>query len=158
MRNQYLNTAGLALLVTSLCFVKATAKDDTKNDTVSQTQTPINSTGEIMLASGLKITEIKQGTGDFPKKGQTVVVHYTGTLEDGTKFDSSHDRNTPFSFTLGIGQVIKGWDEGLATMRVGGRSTLIIPSELAYGSRGAGNVIPANATLKFDVELLAIND
>lgn len=107
--------------------------------------------------TGLKYKVVVAGTGASPKAGQTVVVHYTGTLEDGTKFDSSRDRNDPFKFKLGAGQVIKGWDEGLALMRVGDRYTLIIPPDLGYGARGAGGVIPANATLTFDVELLRIS-
>lgn len=111
----------------------------------------------VTTASGLKYIEIKEGDGATPQRGQTVVVHYTGTLEDGTKFDSSRDRNQPFSFKLGVGQVIKGWDEGLSTMKVGGRRQLIIPPELGYGPRGAGGVIPPNATLIFDVELLRIS-
>ena len=111
----------------------------------------------ITTDSGLKYTEIKEGTGATPQKGQTVTVHYTGTLEDGTKFDSSRDRGQPFSFKLGVGQVIKGWDEGLSTMKVGDRRKLIIPPDLGYGARGAGGVIPPNATLIFDVELLKIS-
>jgi FKBP-type peptidyl-prolyl cis-trans isomerase len=110
----------------------------------------------VTTPSGLKYTELKEGTGATPKKGQTVVVHYTGTLENGTKFDSSRDRGQPFSFKLGVGQVIKGWDEGLSTMKVGGRRQLIIPADLGYGARGAGGVIPPNATLIFDVELLKV--
>ncbi|NUN64819.1 FKBP-type peptidyl-prolyl cis-trans isomerase [Pseudanabaena biceps] len=107
--------------------------------------------------TGLKYQVITAGTGATPKKGDTVIVHYTGTLEDGSKFDSSRDRNSPFSFKLGVGQVIKGWDEGLSIMRVGDRFKLIIPPDLGYGARGAGGVIPPNATLIFDVELLRIS-
>ena len=107
--------------------------------------------------SGLRYVDIEEGDGATPKEGQTVVVHYTGSLSDGTKFDSSRDRDRPFSFKLGEGQVIKGWEEGISTMQVGGRRQLIIPPELGYGQRGAGGVIPPNATLIFDVELLKIS-
>ena len=110
--------------------------------------------------SGLKIIDTQPGTGASPKTGQTCVMHYTGWLYEnatkGKKFDSSVDRNEPFAFKIGVGQVIAGWDEGVSTMKVGGKRTLIIPPELGYGARGAGGVIPPNATLIFDVELLDI--
>ncbi|MEO6025901.1 MAG: FKBP-type peptidyl-prolyl cis-trans isomerase [Candidatus Binatia bacterium] len=106
--------------------------------------------------SGLQYTDVKVGTGASPKTGQTAVVHYTGWLVDGKKFDSSKDRGQPFQFAVGRGQVIKGWDEGVATMKVGGTRKLLIPPALAYGAAGAGGVIPPNATLTFEVELLEI--
>jgi peptidylprolyl isomerase len=107
--------------------------------------------------SGLKYVDDKVGTGASPKAGKQVTVHYTGTLTDGKKFDSSRDRNEPFSFAIGVGQVIKGWDEGVMSMKVGGKRKLIIPANLGYGARGAGSVIPPNAELHFDVELLALD-
>ena len=110
--------------------------------------------------SGLQYIDTHEGEGDVASAGQHVKVHYTGWLfkdgEQGAKFDSSRDRNDPFDFPLGGGYVIQGWDEGVQGMKVGGQRTLIIPPELGYGARGAGGVIPPNATLKFDVELLAI--
>jgi len=106
--------------------------------------------------SGLKYFDFVEGTGATPESGQTVTVNYTGLLEDGTKFDSSLDRSTPFSFTLGQGQVIPGWDEGVATMKVGGSRQMVIPGDLAYGESGFGGVIPPNATLIFEVELLSV--
>jgi len=110
----------------------------------------------ITTDSGLKYSDLKVGTGDTAKKGDTVEVHYTGWLKNGKKFDSSVDRKKPFEFKLGAGRVIKGWDEGVAGMKVGGKRKLIIPSKLAYGEDGAGDVIPPNAELTFEVELLKI--
>ena len=110
----------------------------------------------VTTKSGLKYEDLKEGTGAEAKKGDTVEVHYTGTLTNGKKFDSSHDRNEPFSFKLGAGMVIKGWDEGVAGMKVGGKRKLMIPPSLGYGARGAGGVIPPNADLIFEVELLKI--
>jgi FKBP-type peptidyl-prolyl cis-trans isomerase len=110
----------------------------------------------ITTSSGLRYVDVVVGTGATPKPGQTCTVHYTGTLENGRKFDSSRDRNEPFSFVIGQGQVIKGWDEGVSTMKVGGRRTLTVPASLGYGARGAGGVIPPNATLMFEVELLDV--
>ncbi len=108
------------------------------------------------MPSGLKYREVEGGFGEEARAGKQVTVHYTGYLQDGTKFDSSVDRGEPFSFPLGAGRVIKGWDEGVAGMKVGGRRKLVIPPELGYGSRGAGGAIPPGATLVFDVELLEV--
>jgi len=110
----------------------------------------------VTTPSGLQYQDVMAGTGPSPKTGQQVTVHYTGWLKDGTKFDSSVDRNEPFTFQIGVGQVIRGWDEGVSTMKVGGKRKLIIPPQLGYGARGAGGVIPPNATLYFEVELLGL--
>jgi FKBP-type peptidyl-prolyl cis-trans isomerase len=108
------------------------------------------------LPTALQIVDMKLGTGEEAVAGKKVVVHYVGTLEDGTKFDSSRDRGQPFSFTLGVGQVIKGWDEGVKGMKVGGLRKLIIPSDMAYGDAGIPGAIPPKATLIFEVELLQV--
>ncbi|WLC06577.1 FKBP-type peptidyl-prolyl cis-trans isomerase [Bradyrhizobium elkanii] len=129
---------------------------------VSGTATAQTAGKPMTTASGLQIIDSKvgAGAGASPKTGQTCVMHYTGWLyengQKGKKFDSSVDRNEPFEFPIGQGHVIKGWDEGVATMKVGGKRTLIIPPNLGYGARGAGGVIPPNATLMFDVELLGV--
>lgn len=107
-------------------------------------------------ANELKIEDIKVGKGKEAKRGSNVKVHYTGWLKDGKKFDSSYDRGTPFEFKLGRGEVIQGWDRGVIGMKEGGKRKLIIPPELGYGARGAGNVIPPNATLIFEIELLGV--
>jgi peptidylprolyl isomerase len=133
----------------------AVVQDASHNNATAQTA------GKPMTtASGLQITDSKVGSGAAPKPGQTCVMHYTGWLYEngvkGKKFDSSVDRNEPFEFPIGQRKVIAGWDEGVATMKVGGKRTLIIPPQLGYGARGAGGVIPPNATLMFDVELLDV--
>ena len=124
--------------------------------------TPTRAQPVMTTPSGLKIIDTQPGTGASPKTGQTCVMHYTGWLYEnatkGKKFDSSVDRNEPFEFKIGMHQVIAGWDEGVATMKVGGKRTLIIPPALGYGARGAGGVIPGNATLIFDVELIAVKN
>ncbi len=120
--------------------------------------TMTQSAGDMALtttASGLQYADVVVGAGASPTVGKKVTVHYTGTLPDGTKFDSSRDRGQPFEFTIGVGQVIKGWDEGVASMKVGGRRNLVIPPDLGYGARGIGP-IPPNSTLLFDVELLGV--
>ena len=129
---------------------------DTNQADASALGGPIEAADTRLTASGMSISELSVGEGAEATAGQTVVVHYRGTLEDGTQFDASYDRGTPFSFPLGAGRVIKGWDEGVQGMKIGGKRKLIIPSDLAYGSRGAGGVIPPNATLIFEVELLDI--
>jgi peptidylprolyl isomerase len=119
----------------------------------------MNETNVTTMPSGVKYEDNAVGTGEFPQKGQTVTVHYTGWLDQagakGKKFDSSVDRGQPFNFKLGVGQVISGWDQGVSTMQVGTKRTLVIPPEHGYGARGAGAVIPPGATLIFDVELIS---
>ena len=139
----------LALLSLGLagCFSHPAAVSPTADATPSAAH---------VTASGLKVMDYRVGTGPEAVLGRTVGVHYTGWLENGTKFDSSVDRGQPFEFALGAGNVIKGWDEGVQGMKVGGARKLIIPAALGYGARGAGGVIPPNATLIFEVELLGV--
>ena len=143
-------------LVTASAFALAIIGSAIMSDTSdAQGQKPVTT------SSGLQIIDTKPGTGATPRRGQTVQVHYTGWLyvngAKGKKFDSSVDRNEPLRFAVGQGQVIAGWDEGVGSMKVGGKRTLIIPPNLGYGAQGAGGVIPPNATLIFDVELLGVN-
>ena len=143
--------AGLALLLAVTLGAGAFAGEP-KGKAKAKGKTKI-----VTTASGLKYEDLAVGKGPSPKKGQTVSVHYTGWLTDGKKFDSSRDHGQPFEFPIGEGRVIKGWDEGVMSMKVGGRRKLTIPPELGYGARGTpGGPIPPNATLIFDVELLAI--
>ena len=141
--------AAAAVLMLAAPFVSADEQKEQKME-YKWTMTP----------TGLKYQDLKEGTGPSPKNGQTCVMHYTGWLweggEKGKKFDSSVDRGQPFEFSLGMGRVIKGWDQGVSTMKVGGKRLLLIPPQLGYGAKGAGSVIPANATLLFEVELLGV--
>jgi FKBP-type peptidyl-prolyl cis-trans isomerase FkpA len=138
--------AAAALALLAVTATVGTAQEKKKEDTNKV----------ITTSSGLKYQDLKVGEGQEARKGDVVEVHYTGWLTDGKKFDSSLDRNRPFSFKLGAGMVIKGWDEGVAGMKVGGKRKLTIPPELGYGARGAGDVIPPNSTLVFEVELLKV--
>jgi peptidylprolyl isomerase len=130
---------------------------DTNDTSAETTEAPNSGDRDVITTeSGLQYRKLVEGTGAQPQRGNTVLVHYTGTLEDGTKFDSSRDRDRPFSFKVGTGQVIRGWDEALSLMHVGDRWEVTLPPDLGYGQRGAGGVIPPNATLIFDIELLRI--
>ncbi|HRK01400.1 MAG TPA: FKBP-type peptidyl-prolyl cis-trans isomerase [Oligoflexia bacterium] len=146
--HRFLNLAVLAMLALSLAFVACTKK-------AAETQNSQEATN-MSAMTPLKIEDSKVGDGTEAKAGNMVTVHYTGWLTDGKKFDSSLDRNNPFSFKLGAGQVIRGWDEGVAGMKIGGKRKLTIPPEMGYGAAGAGGVIPPNATLVFEVELLGV--
>ncbi len=155
MDKNFLKALGLVMLVSPILMNTVDARQSPSAQLAKQA-TQLQGTQK--MPSGLEFKDIKVGTGETPQSGKTIVVHYIGTLKDGEKFDSSRDRKSPFSFTFGVGQVIKGWDEGLKTMRVGGRRTLIIPPALAYGEKGAGSAIPPNSTLVFDVELLEVEN
>jgi FKBP-type peptidyl-prolyl cis-trans isomerase len=172
--NKSLNLTLNIFLSTLLVLASCTKKSETETATqetppTDTTTTPTDTaktetTGQPTTATGgtnmdvteLKIEDVTVGSGVEAKTGKAVTVHYTGRLLDGTKFDSSHDRNSPFTFNLGAGEVIQGWDKGVAGMKIGGKRKLTIPSALGYGARGAGGVIPPNAGLVFDVELLGV--
>jgi peptidylprolyl isomerase len=139
------------LLTASILLSTAAAADDKKDENPKDKKTEY-----VTTKSGLKYLDETVGTGAEAKAGNKVTVHYTGTLKDGTQFDSSRTRNKPFVFKLGVGKVIKGWDEGVAGMKVGGKRKLVIPSDLAYGKEGTGGVIPPDAELTFEVELLDV--
>jgi peptidylprolyl isomerase len=143
--------------IISACATIALALGSTAVLNTAMAQSPAK---PVTTSSGLQIIDTKVGTGASPRPNQTAVVHYTGWLytngAKGQKFDSSLDRGEPFEFPVGQGRVIKGWDEGVATMKIGGKRTLIVPPQLGYGARGAGGAIPPNATLMFDVELLGV--
>lgn len=154
-RSSSLLLAGLALIAV-LSSAGCGAKTGDTSEPAPEA-TPAESTSSAEQVTELKIKDDVVGTGAVAKSGDRVNVHYTGWLTDGTKFDSSKDRNQPFAFTLGAGEVIPGWDQGVAGMKVGGKRTLTIPPELGYGAQGAGGAIPPNATLVFEVELLSVD-
>ncbi len=151
-----INSKKLAALAALLTILFAPAQEIEAKGLFSKEKTKLAQAQGVTTPSGLKYQDTVVGNGPAPRQGQKVSVHYTGWLTNGTKFDSSRDRGEPFQFTLGRGEVIKGWDEGVASMKVGGRRKLTIPPDLAYGSRGAGGAVPPNATLVFDVELLGV--
>ena len=151
--NKYRN---LIRLILTVALGACAGAPDTPPDAPPGTPAQVNESDYITTASGLKYYDFAKGTGSSPQTGQTVIVHYTGWLTDGKLFDSSVLKKKPFSFVLGTGGVIAGWDEGVATMAPGGKRQLKLPPDLAYGKRGAGNVIPPNATLIFEIELLEI--
>jgi FKBP-type peptidyl-prolyl cis-trans isomerase len=153
-KNALVAIAAVSIAALSACTKKSA---ETTSATTENTAASSATTDAAKAESDLKIENVKEGAGAEAVNGKQVSVHYTGTLTDGKKFDSSVDRGQPFKFVLGAGQVIRGWDLGVAGMKVGGKRKLTIPPQLGYGERGAGGVIPPNATLLFEVELLEVN-
>jgi len=149
--------SSLVIVLSTALIARANAAPHSSHQAHAAPKAAATGPKAVTLPDGLRYVDTVVGKGALPKAGQKVRVHYTGTLTSGLKFDSSRDRNEPFEFTLGAHQVIAGWDEGVATMRVGGRRTLTIPPALGYGAQGAGNAIPPNAKLIFDIELLGIS-
>ena len=152
------STLTAALLAAAFPFlISACAKpEETRDGTAEPAATGEPEAGEVVTSTGLKYVDLEVGKGPEAQPGNTVEVHYTGRLQDGTKFDSSLDRQEPFTFRLGAGEVIEGWDQGIAGMKVGGKRKLTIPPELGYGDQGAGEAIPPGATLIFEVKLLGV--
>jgi peptidylprolyl isomerase len=143
-----------ALLLAAAVSIPACVQKEAKAPAPAQVEK--GTSGMVKTSSGLAYVDLKAGAGAAPTAGKQVKVHYTGWLENGTKFDSSVDRGEPFVFTIGVGQVVPGWDEGVMSMKTGGKRKLVIPPQLGYGSSGAGGVIPPDATLIFEVELLDV--
>jgi len=144
------------LLLVAAIAIPACSQREAKSGADTAAEAPAAVQGAVTTPSGLSYTDLVKGTGAQPVSGKSVTVHYTGWLTDGKKFDSSVDRGQPFVFRIGAGEVIPGWDEGVMGMRVGGKRKLIVPAKLGYGENGAGGVIPPNATLVFEVELLDV--
>jgi len=153
-------TIPVLLAAGAVCVLALPLRADEKAQAAPASEKEKKESKMTRTTSGLRYEDTQEGTGASPKSGQTCVMHYTGWLWEknakGKKFDSSHDRGQPFEFVLGRGNVIKGWDEGVASMKVGGKRTLLIPPQLGYGASGAGGLIPPNATLLFEVELLGV--
>lgn len=155
MRRMIFACVGLAMAIVLGCSQASHEAVPTTPKAV-EAEKPAAEKAEQTAASGLKITDVVEGTGAVAESGKMVSVHYRGTLTDGKEFDASRPRGEPFTFELGAGNVIRGWDEGVKGMKVGGKRKLVIPPEMAYGEQGAGGVIPPNATLEFEVELLDV--